>query len=115
MDTPTWRTATWADAPHHRRSRPRPCGPGRGAVGRRLAPLRRRAGRALELGGTQRRLRSRTTPIRTPRPAAGPPAGLALFEGLLGGRRGAEGTGPDQPWRYVDLEWPGPPALRVIA
>ena len=41
--------------------------------------------------------------------------GLALFEGLLGGRRGAEGTSPDQRWHYVDLEWPGPPALRLIA
>lgn len=41
--------------------------------------------------------------------------GLALFEGLLGGRRVAEGTGPDRRWCYVDLAWPGPPVLRVVA
>jgi catechol 2,3-dioxygenase-like lactoylglutathione lyase family enzyme len=41
--------------------------------------------------------------------------GLALFEALLGGRRLGGGTAPDRSWEFVDLEWPGPPALRLIA
>jgi catechol 2,3-dioxygenase-like lactoylglutathione lyase family enzyme len=41
--------------------------------------------------------------------------GLALFEGLLGGRRVAGGEGPDQSWDFADLEWPGPPILRLVA
>jgi len=42
-------------------------------------------------------------------------AGLALFEGLLGGRRVALGEGPDRTWVFADLEWQGPPALRLVA
>jgi catechol 2,3-dioxygenase-like lactoylglutathione lyase family enzyme len=41
--------------------------------------------------------------------------GVALFEALLGGRRVGGGTGPDGTWRFVDLEWPGPPTLRLVA
>jgi hypothetical protein len=41
--------------------------------------------------------------------------GLALFEGLLSGRRRGRGRAPDGSWEFVDLEWPGPPALRLIA
>ena len=51
----------------------------------------------------------RPTPSPTSTPA------LALFEGLLGGRRVAHGVAPDRTWEYVDLEWPGPPGLRLIA
>ncbi len=42
-------------------------------------------------------------------------AGLALFEVLLGGRRVSDGDAPDRTWQFVDLEWPGPPALRLVA
>jgi hypothetical protein len=42
-------------------------------------------------------------------------AGVALFAGLLGGRTRAEGTAPDGSWEYVDLEWAGPLAVRLIA
>ena len=42
-------------------------------------------------------------------------AALALFEGLLGGERGARAVGPDGSWECVDLSWPGPPALRLVA
>lgn len=38
--------------------------------------------------------------------------GLRLFEDLLGGRRGAEGTGPGYDW--VDLGWGGPGWLRLL-
>jgi hypothetical protein len=41
--------------------------------------------------------------------------GLALFEGLLGGRRVGSGVAPDGTWAFVDLEWPGPPGFRLIA
>ncbi|HVA04657.1 MAG TPA: VOC family protein [Acidimicrobiales bacterium] len=41
--------------------------------------------------------------------------GLALFEVLLGGRRVGHGLAPDATWQFVDLEWPGPPALRLIS
>ncbi|HLN43430.1 MAG TPA: VOC family protein [Acidimicrobiales bacterium] len=41
--------------------------------------------------------------------------GLALFEGLLGGRRTAHGDAPDRTWEFADLEWPGPPTLRLVA
>jgi catechol 2,3-dioxygenase-like lactoylglutathione lyase family enzyme len=41
--------------------------------------------------------------------------GLALFEGLLGGRRAGHGVAPGETWEFVDLEWPGPPALRLIS
>ncbi|HEY7948764.1 MAG TPA: VOC family protein [Acidimicrobiales bacterium] len=40
---------------------------------------------------------------------------LALFEGLLGGRRTARGTAPDHSWEYADVEWPGPPRLRLVS
>jgi hypothetical protein len=41
--------------------------------------------------------------------------GLALFEGLLGGRRVGSGVSDDGTWAFVDLEWQGPPGLRLIA
>ncbi len=41
--------------------------------------------------------------------------GLALFEGLLGGRRVDSGVAPDGSWTFVDLAWPGPPGFRLIA
>lgn len=41
--------------------------------------------------------------------------GLALFEVLLGGRRVACGVSPDRTWAFADLEWSGPPALRLVA
>ena len=41
--------------------------------------------------------------------------GLALFEELLGGRRVARGVSPDRTWGFADLEWSGPPALRLVA
>jgi hypothetical protein len=41
--------------------------------------------------------------------------GLALFEGLLGGRSTGRGVAQDQTWEYADLQWPGPLALRLIA
>jgi hypothetical protein len=41
--------------------------------------------------------------------------GLALFEGLLGGARVGQGTATDGTWHYVDLDWPGPLGLRLIA
>jgi catechol 2,3-dioxygenase-like lactoylglutathione lyase family enzyme len=41
--------------------------------------------------------------------------GLALFESLLGGRRIRSGTAPGGDWDFVDLQWPGPPAFRLIA
>ncbi|HEY5023559.1 MAG TPA: VOC family protein [Acidimicrobiales bacterium] len=41
--------------------------------------------------------------------------GLALFEGLLGGHRVGSGAGSDGTWEYTDLEWPGPPRLRLVA
>jgi catechol 2,3-dioxygenase-like lactoylglutathione lyase family enzyme len=41
--------------------------------------------------------------------------GLAIFEGLLGGRRTARGTAPDRTWEFADLQWPGPPRLRLIS
>ncbi len=41
--------------------------------------------------------------------------GLALFESLLGGRRVGEGVAPEGAWEFVDLEWSGPVALRLIA
>jgi len=41
--------------------------------------------------------------------------GLALFEGLLGGRGTARGVAPHRTWEFVDLEWPGPPGLRLVA
>jgi hypothetical protein len=41
--------------------------------------------------------------------------GLGLFEVLLGGRRIGQGPGPDHTWEYVDLEWAGPPVIRLLA
>ncbi len=41
--------------------------------------------------------------------------GLALFEGLLGGRRAGQGVAPDGSWTWVDLRWLGPLAVRVVA
>jgi hypothetical protein len=41
--------------------------------------------------------------------------GLALFEALLGGRRVTGGVAPDRTWEFVDIEWPGPPGLRLVA
>ncbi len=41
--------------------------------------------------------------------------GLALFEGLLGGQRTGAGVAPDRSWEYVELRWPGPLALRLVA
>jgi catechol 2,3-dioxygenase-like lactoylglutathione lyase family enzyme len=40
---------------------------------------------------------------------------LALFEGLLGGRRTARATASDGDWECVDLEWSGPPRLRLVS
>ena len=40
--------------------------------------------------------------------------GLALFEGLLGGRRTGQGVAPDESWACVDLRWAGPLAVRVV-
>jgi hypothetical protein len=42
-------------------------------------------------------------------------AGVALFEGLLGGTRLGGGSAPDRRWDFVDLQWPGPPTVRLIA
>ncbi len=53
--------------------------------------------------------------LRVTHAAAELGAGLALFEGLLGGRRVREGGAPDRTWDFVDLEWPGPPALRLVS
>ena len=40
---------------------------------------------------------------------------LALFAGLLGGSTGARIAGPGGTWEGVDLTWPGPPGLRLVA
>jgi hypothetical protein len=40
---------------------------------------------------------------------------LALFEGLLGGRRTTRASAPDRTWEFADLEWPGPPRLRLVS
>ena len=42
-------------------------------------------------------------------------AGLALFAGLLGGRTRAQGAATDGSWEYVELEWGGPLAVRLVA
>jgi catechol 2,3-dioxygenase-like lactoylglutathione lyase family enzyme len=42
-------------------------------------------------------------------------AAVALFEGLLGGRLAARGTAPDGTWEFADLQWPGPPLLRLVS
>jgi catechol 2,3-dioxygenase-like lactoylglutathione lyase family enzyme len=39
---------------------------------------------------------------------------LALFEGLLGGRVRRHSTDPAG-WEFADLEWQGPPALRLVS
>ncbi len=41
--------------------------------------------------------------------------GLALFEGLLGGRPVARAVAPDGSWEIAELQWPGPPRLRLVA
>jgi len=40
---------------------------------------------------------------------------LALFHDLLGGRLLRRATSPDGAWACVDLSWPGPPILRLVA
>jgi catechol 2,3-dioxygenase-like lactoylglutathione lyase family enzyme len=64
-----------------------------------------------------------------PAPAAGPAAsllhvthavssldrGVELFHELLGGQITTRGTGPDGGWQYVDISWPGPLGLRLVA
>lgn len=42
-------------------------------------------------------------------------SGLALYQGLLGGTVGAQGTAPDGSWTYADVSWSGPLPLRLIA
>ena len=42
-------------------------------------------------------------------------AGLALFAELLGGTVRGRGDGPGGAWRFVDLSWSEPPALRLVA
>ncbi|HXQ60294.1 MAG TPA: VOC family protein [Acidimicrobiales bacterium] len=41
--------------------------------------------------------------------------GLALFHELLGGIVTARGRGPGEAWDFVDLTWPGPLGLRLVA
>jgi hypothetical protein len=40
---------------------------------------------------------------------------LMLFAGLLGGSAGPQMAGADGTWEAVDLTWPGPPGLRLVA
>jgi hypothetical protein len=40
---------------------------------------------------------------------------LGLFHVLLGGRIAARGTAPDGDWEYVDLDWSGPLAVRLVS
>jgi len=41
--------------------------------------------------------------------------GLALFAGLLGGRPVGRAGAGDGTWEMVELQWPGPPRLRLVA
>ena len=41
--------------------------------------------------------------------------GLELFHELLGGVITAQGTGPGEAWEFVDLAWPGPLGVRLVA
>jgi catechol 2,3-dioxygenase-like lactoylglutathione lyase family enzyme len=40
---------------------------------------------------------------------------LELFDGLLGGEITARGVAPNGTWDYVDLSWPSPLGLRLVA
>ena len=40
---------------------------------------------------------------------------LALFAGLLGGLAGPRVDGPDGTWTSIDVAWPGPPVIRLVA
>jgi methylmalonyl-CoA/ethylmalonyl-CoA epimerase len=42
-------------------------------------------------------------------------AGLFLFEEVLAGRVTRRGRSDDGSWEYVDLAWPHPPVLRLVA
>ncbi|HVC71891.1 MAG TPA: VOC family protein [Acidimicrobiales bacterium] len=41
--------------------------------------------------------------------------GMALFHELLGGVITGRGRGPGETWDFVDLAWPGPLGLRLVA
>ena len=58
---------------------------------------------------------SATSLVRVTHAVADLDAALALFEELLGGRRTARAAASDGVWEYADLEWSGPPRLRLVS
>jgi catechol 2,3-dioxygenase-like lactoylglutathione lyase family enzyme len=53
--------------------------------------------------------------VRVTHAAADLETALALFGGLLGGRVRRRSSDNAAGWKFADLEWSGPPALRVVS